>query len=607
MENIRQHVRHIAMFALLAASVILLPQRAMADTETYDVLPEGGLERQEAQVLEDDIAAYSMEGTDYSGSEYELYTTLENRIKEAMLADQKTIDISDLKVRRDQYDLALFYCYSPYFYPGRYSFSVWRNNTYYDNIELEDPENAEETKERFRAIDKKLASIYKLVDNSMTEEQKALVIYDYLEVQSAGDPSYRKENGTSYAIIMNGIGYCQSYAGAYMYLMNHLGIETHFWASDRMNHVWNVIKIDGEYYNVDCTYDDALECNYEIRYDRYGQARHQYFLKTNKEMRALGHRFRTEPYECTSTRYSDAYWKNAASPICFWNGKAYFVGTMGMLQSYDLASGEMDTVLNRTRLTRTLEKKGNLLYFSNGTTIYTYSLETGEEEMVYEEPHDSMEMIMGVRGKGKNLEYQTYDYDGGTFQNYEIELDGESTPDGWYQEESDWYYYKDGECVTGWKWIGKSWYLFDDAGIMKTGWQKDGKNWYYLNKSGAMQKGWQKIGGKWYYLNESGVMKTGWQKIGGKWYYLNGSGAMQTGWQKIGGKWYYMNGSGAMQTGWQKIGGKWYYLDQNGVMQTSKWISGTYYVKADGTMAISEWVDQNRYYVDASGKWVKNK
>ena len=59
--------------------------------------------------------------------------------------------------------------------------------------------------------------------------------------------------------------------------------------------------------------------------------------------------------------------------------------------------------------------------------------------------------------------------------------------------------------------------------------------------------------------------------------------------------------------GWQEVSGKWYYLDQNGAMQKSKWISGIYYVKADGSMAVSEWVDQDRYYVDANGVWLKGK
>ena len=48
-------------------------------------------------------------------------------------------------------------------------------------------------------------------------------------------------------------------------------------------------------------------------------------------------------------------------------------------------------------------------------------------------------------------------------------------------------------------------------------------------------------------------------------------------------------------------------MDKNGVVQKSKWIDGIFYVKEDGSMAVSEWVDQNRYYVDANGVWVKDK
>ena len=61
------------------------------------------------------------------------------------------------------------------------------------------------------------------------------------------------------------------------------------------------------------------------------------------------------------------------------------------------------------------------------------------------------------------------------------------------------------------------------------------------------------------------------------------------------GNWVYKtlfaDASGAinMSSGWKAKNDDWYY------------------VKADGTMAVSEWVDQNKYYVDANGKWVKNK
>lgn len=62
-----------------------------------------------------------------------------------------------------------------------------------------------------------------------------------------------------------------------------------------------------------------------------------------------------------------------------------------------------------------------------------------------------------------------------------------------------------------------------------------------------------------------------------------------------------------MQTGWLRDGSTWYYLEPNGAMAYNKWISNIYYVKADGKMAVSEWVDNNRYYVDANGKYVSGK
>ena len=192
-----------------------------------------------------------------------------------------------------------------------------------------------------------------------------------------------------------------------------------------------------------------------------------------------------------------------------------------------------------------------------------------------------------------------------------------------------WYRYSDGSypkneiCQ-----IGKSWYCFDAQGWMQTGWLLEKGTWYYLNTDGTMAKGWKYVNKVWYYFQKSGAMQTGWLTESGSRYYLNAdgkmetglltvedanyyfnaSGKMQTGWQKLNGIWYYFKADGKMAVnGWQKIGGKWYYMDKNGAMQESRWISGIYYVKADGSMAVSEWVDQDRYYVDANGKWVKDK
>ena len=60
-------------------------------------------------------------------------------------------------------------------------------------------------------------------------------------------------------------------------------------------------------------------------------------------------------------------------------------------------------------------------------------------------------------------------------------------------------------------------------------------------------------------------------------------------WMKIDGKWYYFNEQGQKQTGWFKDGNTFYYL------------------KEDGSMAADEWVENDRYYVDAHGRWIEGK
>ena len=254
------------------------------------------------------------------------------------------------------------------------------------------------------------------------------------------------------------------------------------------------------------------------------------------------------------------------------------------------------------------------------------------------------------QGSGAAYESQAAQDHEGEIAPQAFDLPNTSLSGKWSHNSKGWWYtYADGSFATGLKKIDNITYFFDAKGWMKTGWQKIDNEWRYFNKSGAMTTGWQKVKGKWYlmsnegimltgkqtvsgkiyFLNDSGAMRTGWIQQGGSWYYCNSSGAVTTGWQKVSGKWYYLNpaengkmltgkqtiegkryllnASGAMKTGWSKDeDGNWYYYDKSGAMKTNAWISGTYWVGSDGVMATYSWVDNDRYYVDGNGKWVKN-
>ena len=178
--------------------------------------------------------------------------------------------------------------------------------------------------------------------------------------------------------------------------------------------------------------------------------------------------------------------------------------------------------------------------------------------------------------------------------------------DGWYHDNTSnsWYYYVDGEYVTGWKHVDGYWYYFNASGVMQKGWKKVDGYWYYFNQNGCMITGWKNVEGYWYYFNQNGCMITGWKHVDGYWYYFNQNGCMITGWKNADGYWYYFNRAGVMQIGWEKVDGYWYYFNKAGVMQTSRWIDNTYYVNSNGVM-LTNAVTPDGYWVGADGRYGK--
>ena len=101
---------------------------------------------------------------------------------------------------------------------------------------------------------------------------------------------------------------------------------------------------------------------------------------------------------------------------------------------------------------------------------------------------------------------------------------------GWVNDyQSNWYFTKDNEKMTGWKRIDGQLYYFDDNGKMQTGWIKAGSSWYFLQNSGALKTGWINYNKNLYYADSSGAMQTGIINIAGKVYILGDNGALKTG------------------------------------------------------------------------------
>ena len=142
---------------------------------------------------------------------------------------------------------------------------------------------------------------------------------------------------------------------------------------------------------------------------------------------------------------------------------------------------------------------------------------------------------------------------------------------GWKKIDDSWYYFsKKGILQTG-RWVG-SYYVGTDGRRLVSTVTPDG---WIVDNNGVRKKkasGWVVIQGNYYYY-KNGAPLTGWRKINGKRYYFDSNGVRQTGFLKLGNDTYYLD-EGVRQTGWVRIDGKRYYFKSNGKMAVNTTVDG---------------------------------
>lgn len=161
-----------------------------------------------------------------------------------------------------------------------------------------------------------------LCDNSMDAMQKALVIHDYI----CSNATYAEDGDiahSAWGFFKNGRIVCAGYALTYSYLMNKLGVECEMVTSIAMNHGWNTIKINGKWYGVDCTWDDAGSSSYGHMPDN--RVNHGCFLKSQAHMNRNG--WDTfDDCDCTDKSMdSGMFWEDVHTTIQVKNGKYYYL------------------------------------------------------------------------------------------------------------------------------------------------------------------------------------------------------------------------------------------------------------------------------------------
>ncbi|MEK3978662.1 DUF5050 domain-containing protein [Psychrobacillus sp. FSL K6-2836] len=213
------------------------------------------------------------------------------------------------------------------------------------------------------------------IKKDMSDLEKVKAIHDHLVLSVAYDYDNFLINNVShdsfeaYGALINKVAVCDGYTKSMALLLNKVGVQTIqvTGSGNGGNHSWNMVKIDGQYYHVDTTWDDPIPNKPE-------SVHYNYFLKNNKQLK-VNHQWNETAYPiATSSKYQYFHNMNAMVEK---DGQYYYADSKdNLLYKMDKKTLKKTKVLADRAPYFTIQ--GQWLYYSNysnGGYLYKVKLD----------------------------------------------------------------------------------------------------------------------------------------------------------------------------------------------------------------------------------------
>ncbi len=253
-------------------------------------------------------SAEAVEVTAYGSPNKYYYHKLENIEKHAyneiishIYELPETIEVPAINAEQlDRIFSALLYDNPDLFFVGRKcTLSSSGLKTFCSVEYIMSPEEYTSQKEELTEIAEKVIAGLTSPDDAWQTE---LEIHDYIIENCRYELSEPKlVCSSSYGALVNGYAACEGYSKAAKLLLDMAGIECAVVSgvSENFNgnegaHMWNAVKIDGEFYYLDCTWDDPVN-------DEKKDVKLYSYFNLNNEMISVTHSDFSYDFECTAT------------------------------------------------------------------------------------------------------------------------------------------------------------------------------------------------------------------------------------------------------------------------------------------------------------------
>lgn len=233
--------------------------------------------------------------------------------------------------------------------------------------------------------------------------EKLKVFHDYLVLNSSfefssGDQSY---NTSIYNAFGSGEAQgniqCNGYAKAMQYLCDKSGIVSMVVTGESMegaSHAWNVVDVDGQWYNLDCTWDDPL-----MDPANYKNIRYNFFLVPDKWIHEVTHTHINQ-HKLSSGKYITYF----TPPACTETAQNYFIKNGYVYNDFDSA----DTAI-KAEIKKAAENKSRSAHIMVGSKdVYDQLYAKGTDYQKYAKEFSG---VRGISNKACSEEMLIIEFD----------------------------------------------------------------------------------------------------------------------------------------------------------------------------------------------------
>lgn len=321
-------------------------------------------------------------------------TGLQYTLYKELMAESSSIDVSAYRVKPADFESIyyevinahgdLFFVESRY----RYSYNTIGGVRYVLNVMPAYRYTGGERARKLAEFNAEIDNILAYASNAVTALGKVMLVNDYFCLNYKYDYSYSIYDAHSLFTLKTGV--CQAYMLGFRAVMEQLGINCLTATSESMNHTWNMVNVNGEWYHIDVTWNDP---------EAQGRAGHGYFLTSDAGLD--GHYGWVSAVSADSAFYEDFFWTGIQTAIPVSGDVFYYVdanspnGVTRTLRAWDESQ-------NAARALVTFDARWvlpgggyydayqgfcgiyrNSLYYSTYDSIYQIGLNGGAPNLVY--------------------------------------------------------------------------------------------------------------------------------------------------------------------------------------------------------------------------------